>query len=61
MEQEYIGKSVSSSKEDIMNTYESYSKEEIQEFFDAQRPSFWWTETRINPENMQTIYVLKWC
>ena len=44
-----------------MNTYESYSKEEIQEFIDAQRPSLWWTEIRNNPENMQTIYVLKWC
>lgn len=43
-----------------MHTYESYSKEEIMEFLETKKPSFWKTDIRINPENMRIIYILKW-
>lgn len=43
-----------------MHTYASYSKEEIQEFFDKVKPSFWRTKTSLNPETMETIYILEW-
>ena len=43
-----------------MNTYEAWSKEEISAFFEATKPSIWQTETRIDPETMRTIYILKW-
>ena len=43
-----------------MHTYEAWSKEEIADFFEATQPSIWQTDTRIDPESMRVIYILRW-
>ena len=43
-----------------MYTFESYSKKEIQDFLEETKPEVWYHETRINPETLQIIYILKW-
>ena len=41
-------------------TYESFDENEVRQFFNEQKPEIWKTYTRIDPETMKTVYVLKW-
>lgn len=43
-----------------MHTYEAWSKEEIEEFFEATQPDVWQTDMRIDPESLRIIYILRW-
>lgn len=43
-----------------MHTYESFDENEVRQFFNEQKPEIWQTCTRIDPETMKTVYVLKW-
>ena len=43
-----------------VHTYESFEENEVRQFFNEQKPAIWQTYTRIDPETMKTVYVLKW-
>ena len=48
-------------KEELcMNTFESKSKKDIQDFLEEKNPEVWYVETRRDIETFQIIYVLKW-
>ena len=48
-------------KEELcMNTFESKSKKDIQDFLEEKNPEAWYVETRRDFETFQIIYVLKW-
>lgn len=42
------------------HTYESKNKKEVEDFFKKTDPDLYQTSTRIDPETLETIYVLKW-
>lgn len=43
-----------------MNTFESKSKKDIQDFLEEKNPEVWYVETKRDLETFQIIYVLKW-
>lgn len=45
---------------DWFHTYESYDLDVLQKFVEEQKPEVWFVETRINPDNLRTIYILRW-
>lgn len=40
-------------------TYESYDRQELEEIFKERNPDVWETYTRINPDNLKTIYGIR--
>ena len=44
----------------FMGTFESFDKNEVEDFFNKIKPNIYQTYTRIDPESLKTVFVLKY-